>query len=566
MNASAYLPLRWLRPAIFGAIMLLLGGNPLKATAQPIITSATTTNGIPLEALLKKWEMIPLDEIERLATNGDLTAQHYLGYCNAEGFRISRNLPAGVVWYERALRGGYLPAANNLGFLYQRGSLGTNDMAQAVRYYTFAAERGYGQSQVNLGILYHSGDGIPRDTEAAMKWFRPAAEGGHTTAMVEIGRLYRFGQGVPTNFPEARKWFELAADKGSSLGQFNLGLLYAAEGQPTEAARAVQKAADQGSTDAMTELYCYYWEGRGVPSDEVKAMEWLTKAAEAKNPRAEYLMGFRCNDERYVKPDKALEAFQWFRRSAEQNFANGLHHLGLCYLEGEVVERDEARALELIRSAADTGVTEAMKDLAGVYARGIGEPRDAQDRPMALLRRAGAWEDMQMRYQYGLGTAPDLIAAARCYTKLLFTGSSYYYSSADLLNYIEFKPRPRSLGTRLLLSPDDYVHVTGPSEGINHIPQDNVLRALSLYLKSVQGDAVSAERIGELYQAGNGADQSLSKAWAWFSVAGETGSSTGREKAAKLAAQISESDMASARDYLRELREDMKQVATVVRK
>lgn len=489
---------RTLLPVVF--LTFVLSVVPL-VSAQSLPVLATTTNGLSLRELLKKWENTTLDEVERRATNGDLTAQHYLGYCNAEGLRMAQNPPIGVAWYERALRGGYLPSANNLGLLHQRGLLGTKDLGQAVRYLNYAAERGL------------------------------------------------------------------------ALAQMNLGRLYEEEGQPTEAFRAFQKAADQGSTDAMTALYRCYWGGKGVAKDHGKAMEWLTKAAEANNPYAQCLMGYRCESQewegegenRHLTPKRNIEAFRWYRRSAEQDWAGGLYHLGLCYLAGEVVKRDEARGLELIRAAADKELNDAMRDLAGLYARGVGEPRHEQDRPVALLQRAGAWAELQMRYEHGLGTGQDFVAAARCHAKLLLTGDSYYRSPEDLVKYLEFRSPQRSWGTPMRGAPDGHAQLMGPPRDRDDVPGDDVLRALSLYLKSARADGKSAERIGDKYTTGDGVEQSSPKAWAWFSIAAQNGAVAGREQAAKLAARLGESEMAAGREYLRELRSDLEKVAAVVK-
>ena len=51
--------------------------------------------------------------------------------------------------------------------------------------------------------------------------------------------------------------------------------------------------------------------------------------------------------------------------------------IGLAYLEGIDVEVNTARAVELIRAAAEAGLTEAVEKLSNMYACGQGVPRDA---------------------------------------------------------------------------------------------------------------------------------------------------------------------------------------------
>src|SRR5262249_38633787 len=136
------------------------------------------------------------------------------------------------------------------------------------------------QAQMNLGTLYRDGNGVPQDFTEALHWFRLAAAQGHPTAMVEVGRRYRFGEGVERNPEEAIRWFEkAAAEKGGQMGKVNLGEIYLEQGQAQKAVALFQEAADQGSPNAMAELYVLYWDGNGVPSDHNKALEWLTKSA-----------------------------------------------------------------------------------------------------------------------------------------------------------------------------------------------------------------------------------------------------------------------------------------------
>src|SRR6185503_8285796 len=155
-------------------------------------------------------------------------------------------------------------------------------------------ERGNDQAQMNLGVLYREGHGVPLDYAQSMHWFQLAAAQGHASAMVEIGRLYRFGHGVEKNPDEAIRWFEKAVnEKDAPLGKVNLGELYLEQGETEKALKIFQQAADQGSPNALGELYLVYWDGNGVPIDHKKAMEYLIKAADTGYVWAEYTLGLR---------------------------------------------------------------------------------------------------------------------------------------------------------------------------------------------------------------------------------------------------------------------------------
>src|SRR5260370_10065464 len=72
------------------------------------LAAAETTNAkspglfLPLPDLLREWGDVSIADVQRAAEGGELTAQHYLGYCYAEGIRVSPDAALAVSWYERA--------------------------------------------------------------------------------------------------------------------------------------------------------------------------------------------------------------------------------------------------------------------------------------------------------------------------------------------------------------------------------------------------------------------------------------------------------------------------------
>jgi uncharacterized protein len=504
----------------------------------------TSTNWVALSELQKKWDPLPLSEVQKAAENGDVHAMHYLGYCYGEGLRVTRDPNQSLAWYKRGMQAGYLSSANNIGMLFHRGLFGSNGMAQAVYYYTYAAERQNDQSQMNLGVLYRDGNGVPQDFGQAMHWFQLAAAQGHAGAMVEIGRLYRFGQGVESNLSEAMRWFQKAVDeKNSPLGQANLALVYESQGQSQRAIALYEEAANQGSVDAMIQLYTIYWEGQEVPTNRVKAIEWITKAGNTGNAYAEFMVGYHYETRRWEYHGAQLvytsphwpEAFHWYRLSAKQNWPAGQYHLGMLYLRGKGVEIDEARGLELVRAAVDQGLPDAMHDLAQCYAFGIGEPRNDADRPIELLRRSKSWDELISRYEAGLGTERDLTAAAECYCEGAL--ESWRFTLADK---IDFHPgTPTHTMTEIQSFDERQIQVQIPYvDG-----SDDLRHALSLYLKSAKGDGPAAWQIGNRYLKGQDAPQSNARAWAWFTIAAQNGSAESRANLKELESHLTPEEL-----------------------
>ena len=57
------------------------------------------------------------------------------------------------------------------------------------------------------------------------------------------------------------------------------------------------------------------------------------------------------------------EAVKWYRKAAEQGFAGAQLNLGLCYYNGDGVERDYDEAMKWIRKAAEQNYDLAIKAL-----------------------------------------------------------------------------------------------------------------------------------------------------------------------------------------------------------
>jgi TPR repeat protein len=549
---------------------------PLTVPAQ--VTTNVARHWPPLEEVLEKWNAEPLEAVQQAAEGGELTAQHYLGFIYSNGGRVVTDGPQAVKWYLRAGNAGYAPSFNNLGLMYQRGVVVPHDHAKMLEYYHRSAEAGNAQAELNLGIIYRDGAGIARDYGEAMKWFRRAAAGGNVQALALVGRLYRFGHGVARDPAEAIKWFNQGAAQGDALAELNLGLLYEAEGNVAEARKFFHRAAEQGDPEAMLKLHDIYEKGVGVKKDRITADRWLLQSAETGNARAQTALAYhhrypssdsgnRVGDE----PASMAEAVKWYQRAAEQGWSPAQYNLAECYLEGTGVELDEVRGLELMRAAADDGHWAATVALASLYARGIGEPRGAGDAILQLLLRVAtnrtetgygpvreACEELIIRYQYGIGTPRDLVAAATWYCRGVAAGN-YDYSLKDKVDYSTSTRRaisgwrglPARNGIMLIETPGGF----GPAEPLS--------RVLSLYLKSSRpDDTESPLRIAELYEQGREVPPSLVRAWAWYDLAAARSSAKAAgDQRDRLARSMNQVEQAESKRIVRELKTQLAAVA-----
>ncbi len=218
---------------------------------------------------------------------------------------------------------------------------------EAVEHLQKAADLGHSEAQVLLGLCYFNGDGIIKNPDEAVMWFRKAAEQNNTEAQFRIGICYQVGVGVTPREAEALYWFQKAAKNGHAEAQFNLGERF--------------------------------FNGTGVTKDYAEAVKWLRLAAEHDHSEAKEFLPIaelhlksqngdanaQCNLGRHYENGYGVikdlnKALYWYRKSAEQNYAEAYYHLGRFYENGRgVVASDLVDAFKMYLKASNQGYVEA---------------------------------------------------------------------------------------------------------------------------------------------------------------------------------------------------------------
>jgi len=232
------------------------------------------------------------------------------------------------------------------------------------------------------------------DFTAAMNELRPLAEKGNTRAQVKVGTMHDTGQGVPKNAAEAERWFRLAAQEGNADAQCKLGQKYdqdyfalrwlkgispkvREERDNKLAERWYRLAAEQGHPWAQFRLGAMYYYGcdngeeKVLERDEKEALHWLSLAAKKGIPEAQLMLS-----DIEGAGEKML---QWCRLAASQNYAPAQFRMGVIYspdLPFWHVERDTIEAARWYRLAAEQGHEGSQWELAKLYLKGDGVPKD----------------------------------------------------------------------------------------------------------------------------------------------------------------------------------------------
>ena len=96
--------------------------------------------------------------------------------------------------------------------------------------------------------------------------------------------------------------------------------------------------------------------------DYTQAVVWFRKAAEQGYAEAQYYLGFCYYRGKGVSKDDN-QAVYWYRKATEQGYANAQYALGLCYEFGYGVSKDYTQAKYWWRKAAEQGHAFAKEQL-----------------------------------------------------------------------------------------------------------------------------------------------------------------------------------------------------------
>jgi uncharacterized protein len=196
---------------------------------------------------------------------------------------------------------------------------------------------------------------------------------------------------------EALKALQHAADAGSSEANHRLGLVFA-EGQAgvarddKRAADFFGKAATAGHRRAEINLGILYLRGQGVPRDLVQARAWLEKAAATDDPTALYTLGRAMEEHDASLGADSVRAADLYRRAAEKGHALAALRYGLALVDGIGIKRDPNGAQTWLLQANDSGVPEAALALGDLSARTpASRDKEANAR---IVERAVSWYEV----------------------------------------------------------------------------------------------------------------------------------------------------------------------------
>jgi len=157
-----------------------------------------------------------IDDLTKLADEGDAIAQNNLGYSYLYGLNGVKDLDKAIYYLNAAASQGQVNAMTTVGWFYFTGEFGApKDNVQALYWNQRASDDGFTIASYNLGFFYYSGlAGVKQDLNMAKKyWYLSASqwvgsEGLHTSTIDDLlSEINQYNPNPTTKMIELRDLF-----------------------------------------------------------------------------------------------------------------------------------------------------------------------------------------------------------------------------------------------------------------------------------------------------------------------------------------------------------------------
>lgn len=349
-----------------------------------------------------------------------------------------------------------------------------------------------------------------------------------------LGRTFH----AADRFDEAMTWYARAAEAGSSIAMSNIGFLHASgSGVPQDYDAAhdwYERGAEAGNVAAMNNLAELYYNGSGVRPDSNEARHWYGEAAAGGNVVAMNTLALLYQNGA-GGPQDLDKARTLFEAAAELGLPEAINNLGQLYNYGRGVPIDHVQARQHYEAAAALGNGAAMVNLGLLYERAQGVREDYRKarewyEKAAVFEDAAAMNNLGILYQYGRGTREDLQAARQWYEKAASLGDpaamtnlAYLYDGGRGVPLDKVKAREWYLkgaegGNGPAMASIGYLYANGEGG-----PRD-FDAALKWYRRGADiGNAAAAANLGFMYEQGWGVEPDLAEALSWYERSGDAG-------------------------------------------
>ncbi|MHC5184120.1 MAG: tetratricopeptide repeat protein, partial [Planctomycetota bacterium] len=179
--------------------------------------------------------------------------------------------------------------------------------------------------------------------------------------------------------------------------------------------------AQAGDPQSQLEVGLKYCRGQEIIRNYEQAVFWFRKAAEQGYADGQYKLGAMYYYGDGVKQDFS-QALAWYSKASLQQHGQATYELSVMYSRGEGVTPDPQKSVELNIQSAEMGFAFAQSNLGAMYLEGNRIEKDYSQAHKWLLEaakqgEATAQNNLGWMYQNGWGVNQDYFEAVKWYTK-----------------------------------------------------------------------------------------------------------------------------------------------------
>lgn len=307
---------------------------------------------------------------EKSAAQQYVPAVHSLSVCLGCGLGINRDVNRAMELARFGAEKGFVKSKIALATYYSQSDMEC-DRQKAYEIFSELAERGDVLSIYNLGVCYKDGIGVQKDMAQAIHWMTKAAEAGNTSAQAWLALEYKSGTNVPQDMQKTLFWLTKAADNGKIEAMVLLARLGWFELKDFDlCAKYATMAAGQGDVYGKFFLCCCYIFGRGLEKNLEEAEKLAESIAQTRNPKLITDIATA-----YHQGKNYVSALKWAKIAIEYGDSTGIPYIivGEAYLFGLAdCDCDYFLAAIAFQKGRECGNPQCLYLLAQMYARGLG--------------------------------------------------------------------------------------------------------------------------------------------------------------------------------------------------
>lgn len=231
-----------------------------------------------------------------------------------------------------------------------------------------AAEAGNAttQSWYASALLYGGGEQVKRDSAKGIEFARRAAHGGDAWSARQMS-FQRIKEG---DYAGAEGWLLSSADAGDIDSIMQLANFYEHErprvsgkiDRAVELYQMLARLGDEGAS-ARQALARLAIEGRGMPKDTAKAIQWLRADADKGNHESEVMLGMHYLEGHFGKVDES-EGVRWLQRAMKAGHEDAFTAYSSWLFYTKDTAESRAQALDMLARAHADGNRSASNNYA----------------------------------------------------------------------------------------------------------------------------------------------------------------------------------------------------------